>query len=56
MAESPKSILEKSLADYYKYLEHELDGYLQAKVIESLFILYLDEQEAQNQNSRQPCE
>lgn len=45
-----KSILEKSLANYDKTLEHELDGYLQAKVIECLFILYLDEQEAENQN------
>lgn len=51
-----KSILEESLADYDKALEHELDGYLQAKAIECLFILYLDEQEAENQNSHQPCE
>lgn len=50
MEESPKSILEKSLADYDKALEHELEGYLQAKDIERLFILYLDEQEAENQN------
>ena len=56
MEEPPKSILEESLADYYKALEHELDVHLQAKVIECLFILYLDEQEAENQNSRQPCE
>ena len=56
MAESQKSIIEQSMADYEKYLDHQLDGYLQAKAIECLFILYLDEQEAENQNSRQPCE
>lgn len=56
MAEYQKSIIEQSLADYEKHLDHALDGYLQAKVIESLFILYLDEQEAKIQKSRQPCE
>lgn len=47
MAEPPKSILQKSLADYDKALEHALEGGLQATVIAALFLLY-DEQENQN--------
>ena len=48
MAESPKSILEKSLADYKKALNHALEGALQATVIAALFLLY-DEHENQNE-------
>ena len=55
MAESPKSILEKSLADYEKFLDHALEGGLQATVIAALFLLY-DEQENQNEILHQPSE
>ena len=48
MAEPPKSILEKSLADYDKSLNYALEGGLQATVIAALFLLY-DEQENQNE-------
>ena len=46
--EPPKSILEKSLADYEKSLDYALEGELQAMVIAALFLLY-DEQENQNE-------
>lgn len=47
-AEPPKSILEKSLADYDKSLNYALEGVLQATVIAALFLRY-DEQENQNE-------
>lgn len=48
MEEPPKTILEKSLADYDKSLNYALEGCLQATVIAALFLLY-DEQENQNE-------
>lgn len=47
MAESQKSIIEQSMADYEKYLDHAREAALETTVIAALFLLY-DEQENQN--------